>query len=131
MRLNTIYPLVAVFFLALTANAVAASAGWTPTQAAAKVKATYTTVDQKTYDWAKEHNYASAMKAALHGAKPTAVACKGSGKAAGGRYSRFHCTAQVKSVMAPIPPDYVLYTATVKVTVTVTGSRWRILNGWR
>ena len=131
MKCKSLYPLVAAIFFGVTGNAVATTAGWTPAQTAAKVKATYSTVDPKTYAYAKEHNLDSAMAAALHGAKPTSVACKGSGKATGGRYSRFHCTAQVKSVMAPLPPDYVLWTGTKKLTVTVAGSRWRILNGWR
>jgi len=126
-RLLLLLPTVAVWMW-LAPVAAAAVTGWTPAQAAAKVKATYTTVDQKAYDFAKEHGYTDAMRVQLHAAKPTSVSCKGAGAATAGRYSRFHCVVQVQG-SARIPPDYELYTATKKLTVTVVP--FRVLAGWR
>jgi len=124
LRMCLVFSTIALAFTAIAT----ASGGWTPAQAAAKVKATYTTVDQKAYDFAKEHGYTDAMRVQLHAAKPTSVSCKGAGAATAGRYSRFHCVVQVQG-SARIPPDYELYTATKKLTVTV--APFRVLAGWR
>lgn len=121
---NAIFLLFALSSLAVAANSVR---GWTPAQAAAKLKASYTTIDQQQYDFAKARGWADAMTAALHAAKVRAASCKGVGKATAGRYSRFYCTAKVAGTFRP-PPDYVPYTATVKVTVRVP---YRVLSGWR
>jgi hypothetical protein len=113
--------------LALAPTAIAAT-GWTPAKAAAAVKARYTTVDQKAYDYAKARGLTDAMAAAKHGAKVTKAACKGAGRTTRGLYARFHCTVTVQG-SARIPPDYVLYTATKRLTVYAKGGR--IVEGTR
>lgn len=140
---------VATVLLALCGGLVSTATakpvrGWTPAQAAAKLKATYTAPDpaavknvQANIDQEKAGcgcdtnarivSLLASLESAKHLAKPDRVTCKGSGRAVSGRYSRFHCSVHVVSP-ARLPPDYVPYTATVKVTVRVP---YRVLAGWR
>lgn len=114
--------LSAFALLAPVAHALAAPR-WTTARASATIKANYSTIDQKAYDYAQQRGLTDAMATAKHAAKPTTVSCA---KA----HSGFHCSATVQG-SARIPPDYKLYTATKRLTLRVTGSHWRILNGWR
>lgn len=146
MTCKTIYPLVAAVLLAVTGNAVAAT-GWTPARAAARLKATYATVDPKAaaviqanIDQEKAGcscdtnarivSLLASLKATQTAAKAQSATCKGAGRAVKGRYSAFRCSVKVAGTFRP-PPDYVAYTGTVKVTVKVSGARWRVVNGWR
>ena len=136
--------LLAIVATLVLASPASAARGWTPTQAAAKLK-TWTTVDQKAHDYTQAKldkllaagtpetdpqvvALRSALKSIDHQAKVTSASCKGAGRATSGRYSRFRCSVKVLG-SARIPPDYVLYTATVKVTVRL--GPYRVSEGWR
>lgn len=114
-----------------TAFSVAANAanGWTPTKAAATIKANYITVDpnrlasaQHTLDQligagipetdARVIRARAAVQDALHGAHADKVTCKGTGKRHGVRYMKFHCSAHLTG-MAEYTGDY---SATVRLT---------------
>ena len=136
--------LLAVYVaLSLTGTAVAVTSGWTPSQAVAKLKATYATVDPKAaaviqanIDQEKAGcgcdtnarivSLLTSLKATQTSAKAQSATCKGAGRAVRGRYGRFHCSVKVAGTYRP-PPDYVAYTASVKVTVRVP---YRVVAGW-
>ncbi len=133
--------LVGALLLVLAAPAAAAR-GWTARQAAAKLKATYTTTDQSAYDVVKANldqaiaagepqatidRLTSALDATKHQAKVMRATCRGSGHAVRGMFRRFHCTAAVAGTFRA-PPDYKVFAATVKVTVRVP---FRVTAGWR
>ena len=147
MIVKRTFPLVAAVFIAVTGNAVAATSGWTPSQAAAKLKATYTApdpkaaaviqanIDQEKAGCSCDTNprivsLLASLRSTQKAAKAQSAACKGAGSAVNGRYSSFRCSVRVAGTFRP-PPDYVVYSATVKVTVKVAGARWRVVSGWR
>lgn len=116
-----------------------ASAAWTPAKAAAMIKAKYSTVDPKAaaviqanIDQEKAGcscetdarivSLQASLAAAQHAAKVTKASCKTAGK-------RFHCTATVAGTFRA-PPDYQVYTASVKLTLAVKGRGYRITKGW-
>ena len=129
------------------ASTASASSGWTSAQAAAKLKATYATVDPKAaaviqanIDQEKAGcscdtnprivSLLASLKATQTAAKAQSAACKGAGRAVRGRYATVRCSVKVAGTYRP-PPDYVVYSATVKVTIRVAGARWRVVSGWR
>lgn len=112
--------------------------GWTPAKAAATVKARYDTADptvvkviQANIDQEKAGandpaviaKLEASLEKARHAAKVTSATCKA-------YKTRFRCTAKVAGVFRA-PPDYQLFTATKRLTLTVAGSRYRIVEGWR
>lgn len=145
-RIATLSSTAVIALCGYIGSAVAANTvrGWTPAQAAAKLKAAYSAPDPK---WsavvqanidqekaacgcdtdARLVSLEASLSAAQHLAKPTAASCRSAGRLTRGRSSRFHCTVKVLS-SAKAPPDYVPYSATFKVTVRVP---YRVLAGWR
>lgn len=141
-RMSTITTATAAIALAFAAGAGSATQTWTATKAATTIKAHYTTVDQKAYDFTKAKldklladgtpetdpqvvALRAALKSQMHQAKPTKVSCR---TAVAGK--RFRCSVTVQG-SARIPPDYELYTSVVKLTFVVKGRGYRITNGWR
>jgi hypothetical protein len=103
---------LALVALTVTGNAVAAR--WTPAQAAARLKTTYTTVDTVRLHLAQERldrdlaaglpeTDARVIRDRLYitqaqtGARPDHVTCVGVGKKSS-RYLKFHCSAHVIGV---------------------------------
>jgi len=128
----------------LLVSTATASSGWTPAQAAAKLKAVYATVDPKAAAVVQANidqeragcqcdtnarivSLLASLKATQTAAKAQSASCRGAGRAVGGRYTRFHCSVRVAGVFRA-PPDYEVYTASVKLTVRVP---FRVLAGWR
>jgi len=127
----------------LATTARAATAGWTVTQAQARVKSTYSIIDPKAYAVVKANldqaiaggepqatidHLRSLLLQTLHAATVRKAVCKGVGKAVHGRYGKFHCTVTLVG-MPNMAPGYVTFTATQKLTVTVKDLR--IISGWR
>ena len=129
-------------FLALAAPAQAAvSYRWTPAQAAARVKATYTDVDtvrladameklQRDLDGGlpetdprvvRDRQYIADAKV---GAVPSTVKCVGVGKPVKRRFSKFHCTVQLRGTAEWTNDGF---SATKKLTVRLP---FRVLAGW-
>ena len=121
------------------------STGWTPATAAAKLKAVYATVDPKAAAVVQANidqeragcqcdtnarigSLLASLKATQTAAKAQSATCRGAGRGVSGRYARFHCTVVVAGTFRA-PPDYKLFTASVKVTVRARP--FRVLAGWR